>query len=187
MNHNSWRNRVYVAALIVLSSTACKDDTTSGAAGSGATAGSTATAGSGGAANSSAAKAVAKITGFMGGTVTGTATFVQSGSDVTVTVALSNCVDGKMYPAHIHVGTSCADVAAQGDHWGPARGEGIPKIACSGTTGTATLTRTAAVADLAWSVGGDATTNVVGHAFVVHDPDVATSPPRIGCGLIAKE
>jgi hypothetical protein len=185
MNLKNLRNGLVVGAVIVLSSAACKDNTSPGpAAGSG---GSAAGSGGGAGGTSAGSKAVAKITGFMGGTVTGTATFVQAGTDVTVTVALSNCVDTKMYPVHIHVGTSCADAAAQGDHWGPARGEGIPKVACKGTTGTATLTRTAAAADLAWSVGGDATTNVIGHAFVVHDPDVVTTPPRIGCGVIAKE
>jgi hypothetical protein len=33
-----------------------------------------------------------------------------------------------------------------------------------------------------WSVGGDATTNVIGHAFVPHADDAM--PSRIGCGVI---
>jgi hypothetical protein len=32
-------------------------------------------------------------------------------------------------------------------------------------------------------VGGAAATNVIGHAFVVHNP--GDPAPRIGCGLIA--
>ena len=177
-------NCLYVVLLLTLASAACKDDDKSGgSAGSGGSA--TATGGGG---SSAMTTAVANIAGFMGGTVKGTATFVQSGTDVTVSVELSSCVDGKMYPVHIHAGTSCADAMAQGDHWGPARGEGIPKIACKGTSGTATLTRKATdTPDLLWSIGGVETTNVVGHAFVVHDPDVAMSPPRIGCGLIQKK
>jgi hypothetical protein len=133
-----------------------------------------------------ASSAVAAITGFNGGTVTGMATFSKAtGTDVTVTVSLTNCVAGKTYPVHIHAGTSCADAMSQGDHWGPARGEGIPSVMCAGTTGTSTLTRPATDLNLAWTIGGDPTTNVVGHAFVVHAPDVPMMPPRIGCGVIA--
>ena len=183
MKHDNWRLALYVGMLLTLVSAACKDDASDGTAGSG---GSAATAGTGG--GSAAPKAVAAITGFMGGAVTGTATFAQSGTDVTVTVAINNCVAGKMYPAHIHAGTSCADAMAQGDHWGPTRGEGIPKIACQSTSGTATLTRKATdTPDLQWSIGGNATTDVVGHVVVVHDPDVAMSPPRIACGVIQKQ
>lgn len=130
--------------------------------------------------------AVATLTGFMGGTVTGTATFAKAptGTDVTVTVALANCVAGKAYPVHIHAGTSCADAMMQGDHWGPARGEGIPNVMCAATTGMSTLTRPATDPNLAWTIGGDVATNVVGHAFVVHAPDVPMNPPRIACGII---
>jgi hypothetical protein len=136
-----------------------------------------------------AGSAVATLAGFMGGTVTGTATFVKAaGTDVTVTVALANCVAGKSYPVHIHEGTSCADATAQGEHWGPARGEGIPSVMCTGTTGSSTLTRPATPTNLAWTIGGtDAMTNVVGHAFVVHAPDVPMMPPRISCGVITQK
>jgi hypothetical protein len=158
------------------------------AAGTAAKAGTGAAAGTGATAGTSAApagSAVATLTGFMGGMVTGTATFLKAaGTDVTVNVALANCVAGKAYPVHIHEGTSCADIAGQGEHWGPARGEGIPSVMCTGTTGTSTLTRPAIPTNTAWTIGGDVMTNVIGHAFVVHDPDVATMPPRIACGLI---
>jgi len=130
--------------------------------------------------------AVATIAGFMGGTVTGTATFTKGpgATDVTVVVAIKDCVAGKMYPVHIHAGTSCADAVTQGDHWGPMRGEGIPMVPCVGTTGTSMLTRAATDPTTAWTIGGDPMTNVVGHAFVLHQPDAPAPPPRIGCGLI---
>jgi len=171
---------VLLAALAVALGAGCTDDpaTPGGPGAAGASA-----AGTGSAAVSSA---VAAITGFNGGTVTGTATFSKaSATDVTVTVSLTNCIAGKAYPVHIHAGTSCADAMSQGDHWGPARGEGIPSVTCAGTTGTSTLTRAATDPTLAWTIGGDAATNVVGHAFVVHAPDVPMMPPRIGCGVIA--
>jgi Cu/Zn superoxide dismutase len=135
-----------------------------------------------------AGSAVATITGFMGGKVTGTATFTKaSGTDVKVVVALKDCEAGKSYPVHIHEGTSCADAMSQGDHWGPQRGEGIPNVVCSGTTGMSETTRPATPTNLAWTIGGDAMTNVVGHAFVVHQPDVMTMPPRIACGVIMQK
>ena len=125
--------------------------------------------------------AEAKIAPFGMGSVVGTVSFTQSGTNVTVTVSLTNCPDGP-HGVHIHQGTSCADAAAQGDHWGPTRGEGIPSVMCTGGTGTATTVRTAMDPVTLWTIGGSADTNVVGHAFVVHDPGMPA--PRIGCGVI---
>jgi len=188
-----------VAALAVLMFAACRETAvltpaaapagTGGAkAGTGAAAGMGAGGATAGTGAAPAGSAVATITGFMGGTVTGMATFSKgTGTDVKVDVALASCVAGKSYPVHIHEGTSCASAMAQGDHWGPARGEGIPNVTCSGTTGTSTTTRPATPTNLAWTIGGDMATNVVGHAFVVHDPDVAMMPPRIACGVITQK
>ena len=120
-------------------------------------------------------------------TVTGMVTFVKGANpgEVTVTVTLNGCETGKLYPVHIHAGTACTDAAAQGDHWGPTRGEGIPSVMCTGTTGTSTFTRPATDPMLAWTIGGDAATNVIGHAFVAHAPDMPMMPARIACGVIA--
>jgi len=126
--------------------------------------------------------ATATIAGFGTGTVTGTAKFTQTGTDVTVVVTLANCPDG-LHGVHIHQGTSCADATMQGAHWDMTRGEGIPDVMCTGMAGTSMVTRKADMPALAWTVGGAAATNVIGHAFVVHDTS-ATPPPRIGCGLI---
>ena len=109
--------------------------------------------------------------------------FTQNGTDVTVTINVTGCTNAKQYPVHIHTGPACDDASTQGGHWDTTRGEGIPLISCSGTQGTATLTRPATDATIAWSVGGDTTTNVIGHLVVVHDADVTTT--RIGCGPIA--
>lgn len=134
--------------------------------------------------DASAPTATATIAKFGAGTMTGQATFKQVGTDVTATITLTGCTDAKAYPVHIHDGAACTDAATQGGHWAVPRGEGIPNIVCAGTTGTVTFTRAATPAASAWSVGGDATTNVEGHVVVVHDPDVATLP-RIACGVIA--
>jgi len=127
------------------------------------------------------ATAVASILPFAAGTVTGTVTFSQTGTDVTAVVTLSNCPDGP-HGVHIHQGVSCADEAMQGGHWDMTRGEGIPDVVCAAGTGTTSVTRTAVDPTLAWSIGGAPATNVIGHAFVVHNP--GDPAPRIGCGLI---
>jgi len=157
------------------------DDDTAASGTGGAMAGTGPTAGMA----ATGTTAVATIAGFEGGTVTGSATFTQTGTDVTINVSLSNCPDGP-HGVHIHQGTSCADAMMQGAHWDMTRGEGIPDVMCTGMAGTATVTRSATDPTLAWSIGGAAATNVVGHAFVVHSPGNPT-PPRIGCGLIAMQ
>ena len=136
----------------------------------------------GGAGTGGTPTAVANLTGFMGGTVTGTATFTQAANGVTVVVALQNCPDGA-HGVHIHQGTSCESADTQGGHWDMTRGEGIPDVMCTGGMGTSTLTRPATDPTLAWNVGGDAATNVIGHAFVVHG-DMGV---RIGCGIISMQ
>jgi len=135
-----------------------------------------------------AAMATSPLTGLAGATVTGTGTFVQGAPDtaadsVTLTLTINGCVDTKVYGAHIHQGSACTDNTTQGGHWDTTRGEGIPSITCSGTTGTTTINRAATDATIAWSVGGAAATDVIGHVIVVHDPDTATT--RIACGVIA--
>ena len=131
--------------------------------------------------------ATSSVTGFMGGTVTGTAMFVTGAPDtaadsVTLTLTLNGCVAGKAYPAHIHVGPACTDTTTQGGHWDMTRGEGIPNITCNGTTGTVVFNRAATDPTLKWTVGDGSATDVIGHLIVVHDPDVPMT--RIACGTI---
>jgi Cu/Zn superoxide dismutase len=172
-----------------------------GAGGSAGTAGNTGGSGGAGGASGSAGSdddagmdpddsgqdddptAVATIAGFDGGTVTGTFTFTEVASGVALVVALENCPDGA-HQVHIHEGTGCADEAAQGMHWGPARGEGIPDVQCTGGEGTVMHTRSSTPANLAWSIGGNANSDIVGHAVVVH---ATGSTDRIGCGVITEQ
>jgi hypothetical protein len=131
--------------------------------------------------------ASSSVTGFMGGTVTGSGMFEQGAADtaadsVTVTINLTGCVTGKAYPVHIHTGAACTDTTTQGGHWDMTRGEGIPNIMCNGTTGSTVYNRAATDATLKWSVGDGSATDVIGHTIVVHDPD--NNMTRIACGTI---
>jgi Cu/Zn superoxide dismutase len=139
--------------------------------------------------------ATAALAPFAAGTVSGQATFVQNGSDIFLSINLSNCVPTPSpttmppptdtgYPVHIHEGSSCTDETTQGPHWGPERGEGIPNIICAASgRGFGTHTRAETGAN-AWTIGGDPATNVVGHVLVVHQNDVPMDPPRVACGVI---
>jgi hypothetical protein len=164
-------------ALLALGACADGADHVHGVEGSGISA-----AGAGGTVGG--ATAVATIAPFGTGTVTGTATFAQSGVDVIVIVSLTNCPDG-VHSVHIHQGTSCTDAMTQGAHWDMTRGEGIPDVLCSAGAGTSMHTRNPVNPALAWTIGGVPTTDVVGHVFVVHDP--GDPAPRIGCGQITAQ
>jgi Cu/Zn superoxide dismutase len=159
-----------------------------GMGGAGGAGGMGGAAGGGAGAGAGDASAVATIMPFGDGNmVTGTATFTQTGTDVMLVVSLMNCPDGE-HGVHIHEGTSCADATMQGAHWGPTRGEGIPNVMCTGNAGMAMVTRAATDAMLAWSVGGDMASDIVGHAFVVHAATDSADPMvRIGCGVIEVE
>jgi Cu/Zn superoxide dismutase len=173
--------RAVVLAGSLLALGACAADSNESGAMAGG--GALPNAGAGGSA-AVAGSAVATIAPFGMGTVTGTVMFTQTATDVTAVVSLSNCPDGP-HGVHIHQGTSCADPTMQGGHWDMTRGEGIPDVMCSAGTGTSMVTRAATDPMLAWSIGGNALTNVIGHVFVVHNP--GDPAPRIGCGPIVAQ
>jgi Cu/Zn superoxide dismutase len=134
------------------------------------------------------AKAVANIMPFSTGTIRGTATFTQSGSNVTLVVALTNCPQG-VHPMHIHQGSSCASVDTQGMHWDSPRGDnigsGTGQITCLADS-TAMLTYTRMGTDpKPWTVGGLAASDVVGHVLVVHG--INNTDQRHGCGEIMRQ
>jgi hypothetical protein len=111
----------------------------------------------------------------------GSVTFTNLGATVEVSIAITQCQNGKSYPIHIHAGTSCADEMSQGGHWDPPRGEGIPDVVCMNAIGMVLTQRDASDAK-PWTVGGSEATNVIGHVVVLHDPDMPMK--RIACGEI---
>ena len=59
------------------------------------------------------------------------------------------------------------------------RGEDIPDIKCVGGMGMTVASRSTPDVRLTWTIGGEPTTNVVGHVIVVHE-----GAARIACGKI---
>ena len=107
---------------------------------------------------------------------------------VKITVTVNNCPMGA-HPIHIHAGTGCADTTAQGGHLGgtgtaqdPTRGEGMGDLTCNSLgMGMLEYTRMNDNADLAWSLGGDPMSDVVGHPIVIH---AVGASDRLACGMI---
>ncbi|KYF86914.1 hypothetical protein BE20_27705 [Sorangium cellulosum] len=115
--------------------------------------------------------------------LSGTATFAQSGEDVTLTITVSGCPAGE-HSAHIHENKSCEDNGnAAGAHWIP-NGEGLGSFTCDDAgQGTHTVKRGTDV----WTVGGDPATDVTKYSIVVHAAADPNAGGRIGCGLIELE
>ncbi len=115
-----------------------------------------------------------------------TATFVEEGGMVTLTVTAMGCPDGE-WPWHLHTEGACGNEGNDaGGHWavqGKNVGEQGSALSCSGGTGELTLS-VAAEGDIQWTVeAGDY--SVVGHAIVVHEGTVASPADRVACGVIA--
>jgi Cu/Zn superoxide dismutase len=129
--------------------------------------------------------AVAEIQAGMGGTITGKVTFTEVANGVQVVYALENCPAGN-HPTHIHQGNGCDSVQAQGMHWDPPRGERINNndtVVC-GQDGKGTLTyvRESGQANLRWTIGPPAASDILGHPVVIHGVNNANQ--RHGCGII---
>jgi superoxide dismutase, Cu-Zn family len=142
--------------------------------------------------------ASADIAPTTGRTVTGTATFtVLEAGGASISVEVADAPEG-MHGFHIHETPDCGmDGMNAGDHWNPdGEDHGMPGQDPShlGDLGNFTVaadgTGTLTAANPTWTIGDGATTDVVGHAVIVHaDPDDFSQPlgnagARIGCGII---
>ncbi len=144
-------------------------------------------------------KAAADLQSKSGSSVTGTATFTKQGGKVSMTVKLKGLTPGT-HAIHLHDKGDCSapDAASAGGHWNPTsedhgkwghspyhRGD-IGNLVAD-AKGNATLT----IASDVWTLGDGATTDVLGHAVVVHakEDDFTTQPTgnaggRVACGVI---
>jgi Cu/Zn superoxide dismutase len=183
---NPVRSLSILMAACLLALAGCAEDDPPAAAN---TAGGGAGGGAGGAGSTTMARAV--IMPLAGQTLSGMADFASTAAGVTLQLTVQNCPPGD-HPFHIHQGTSCTDMTTQGAHWDgdgtpemPTRGETIPPITCgadmTGTTPVYTRPATSP-ANMLWTIGGDAATNVKGHVIVIHMS--STDKARLACGVI---
>jgi hypothetical protein len=114
--------------------------------------------------------------------IAGTATFVTTAVSVDLKISITGCVNGNAYPVVIHQGPGCTSAIVQGPAWDAPRGEAIPYLTCTGSSGVGLLYYARADSDSErWSVGAPSSTDVTGHVVVIHDPK--TMQP-LACGLI---
>jgi len=147
------------------------------------------------------AQATAELSQANESGLTGTATFTDVGDGkINVKVTLANVSPGK-HAVHIHEKGDCSapDATSAGGHWNPGNTKhghrgvdaeyhaGDIENLEAGEDGTGTLEMTVE----GWTIGGADSTNIIGHAVIVHDgADDFTSQPsgaagkRIGCGVI---
>lgn len=146
--------------------------------------------------------ATASLVSKSGSTVTGTATFTQSGATVMMKLTVTGASAG-MHGVHLHTVGDCsaADATSAMGHWDPVMMmHGLPTTAvhhlgdCGnfevGADGTGLLSFSNA-----WSIGSGEPNDIVGKALIVHaNMDDGTTPPppagpgnsggRQGCGVI---
>lgn len=137
-----------------------------------------------------------------GSKMTGTATFTSEGGKVTVKIDISGAPAG-VHAVHIHEKGDCssADGESAGGHWNPtseAHGKWGNKPYHLGDIGNIDVgkdgTGSISVTSDQWTLGTGGTSDVIGHAIVVHGKadDFKSQPSgaagtRIGCGVIQRK
>ena len=145
------------------------------------------------------ARATAALDAKSGSSVKGRATFTADAGKVTMKLEASGLTPGS-HAIHLHETGDCSDPEAKaaGGHWNPTKaqhgrwGEGSFHHGDIGNleadaAGKATLT----FSTDAWTIGGDAASNIVGRSVIVHaQPDDFHTQPtgnaggRVACGVI---
>jgi len=148
------------------------------------------------------AAAAARIEAKSGSAVAGEATFSASAGKVTMRIQVTGLPPG-IHAVHLHENGDCSDPEAKaaGPHWNPSNeahgrwGHGAFHHGDIGNLeanakGEATLSLST---DL-WTIGGPASSDIVGRSVIVHEKadDFQTQPTgnaggRIGCGVIRKK
>jgi hypothetical protein len=151
----------------------------SGMGGGGAGGAAAGMGGGGGSGGAGGKTAVAKIMGVNGKTVTGTATFTEEATMTKLVLDLTACPDGPLV-SHLHLVNDCGDnAAAAGNHWVP-NGEMLGNYTCTGGKAM----HTAMKPTTAWTIGGEAATDITQHSFMVHEGSDPQPGGKIGCGVL---
>jgi hypothetical protein len=113
--------------------------------------------------------------------IVGTASFVATAGGVDLVVSITGC-RALGYPVLLHQAADCSELGLRSPVWNASGGTNITSVHCTGTTGIGLDYYTRPNTDpMPWSVGGPASTSVLAHALVVHDP--VTMDP-LSCGVV---
>ncbi|ANM31793.1 hypothetical protein ABI59_22870 [Acidobacteria bacterium Mor1] len=146
--------------------------------------------------------ASAEMAAKSGSSLSGKATFVPEGDQVTFTLFVEGVEPGT-HAVHIHETGDCSadDGTSAGGHWNPTgsdHGEWGGEAHHLGDLGNMEVGEngqgTLSLTTDAWSIGSGADNDIVGKSVIVHAvaDDFTTQPTgaaggRIGCGVIQKE
>jgi hypothetical protein len=111
------------------------------------------------------------------------ATFHVTLAGMDLSAKVSGCEPFlKGYPLRLHIGSSCADATSLGPGWDSQDAGAEALVYCNGTSGTGASYSSRLDTDARpWTLGGPASTNILGRVLVIHDP-VSDAP--LACGVI---
>jgi hypothetical protein len=112
----------------------------------------------------------------------GSASFTATRAGVDLLVVISNCEKGFTYQLAILEGRDCTSSALRDAAW--AMGGALPRVGCLGTGGARGSHSQPSSGANPWTIGGPASSNLLGHAFVVRSADGAQP---LACGVITAD
>jgi hypothetical protein len=113
--------------------------------------------------------------------VTATATFRTTAEGVDLSIWLKNCRVAYSYPVRIYDTAECSTIGDKSSAWDGDRGNLSSNIGCLGTAGGHFYYTRLREDPKPWTLGGPASSDLVGRSIAVLDPD--TLDPLI-CGTI---
>jgi len=131
-----------------------------------------------------------------GNAATGSGSFTVSGAAVTFSTSITDAPPGQ-HGIHIHETGDCGDDGmAAGGHWNPESSDhGSAGEGHLGDMGNVTVaadgTASFTFSNPDWTLGDDATTDVIGKAIILHElmddfgQPVGNAGARIACGVVA--
>lgn len=111
----------------------------------------------------------------------GSATFKTTSEGVDVFIFLRNCRGGYSYPVRLYEDARCEQLEQKSATWDGARGTLGRNAFCLGSAGARLYDSRASTQAKPWSIGGAKSSDLIGRAIAVIDPD--TGEP-LACGKI---
>ena len=114
----------------------------------------------------------------------GAVSFQTTPEGVDLSLTLTQCRKPYAYPVFIYPGTDCSQLDGRSKPWDGTRGTLSSKAFCFGPAGALFDTRPTR-SNLPWTIGGPASSNLLGRAVAIHDPD--TNLPLVCATISAAE